>query len=104
MTRDVGITLITKTETDDIYGIPQPSAEARTEVMARIESVSRSEFFEAGRNGLKPEYKFTMFLYDYSGQTEIEYNDTRYTVYRTYMGSSDTIELYVTLKGVTNNG
>lgn len=102
MTRDVEITLITPSFALDDWGIPQPNAEATNTVMARIGSVSASEFFEAGRNGLRPEYKFTMFLYDYDGQRELEYDGTRYTVYRTYMGKSDTVELYVALKGGTN--
>ena len=102
MTRDVEITLITPSYTLDDWGIPQPNAETTNTVMARIGSVSASEFFEAGRNGLRPEYKFTMFLYDYDGQRELEYDGTRYTVYRTYMGKSDTVELYVALKGGTN--
>lgn len=102
MTRDVEITLITPSFVLDDWGIPQPNAEATNTVMARIGSVSASEFFEAGRNGLRPEYKFTMFLYDYDGQRELEYDGTRYTVYRTYIGKSDTVELYVALKGGTN--
>lgn len=102
MTRDVEITLITPSFKLDDWGIPQPNAETTSTVMARIGSVSASEFFEAGRNGLRPEYKFTMFLYDYDGQRELEYEGTRYTVYRTYMGKSDTVELYVALKGGTN--
>ena len=101
MTRDVEITLITPSFALDDWGIPQPNAETTNTVMARIGSVSASEFFEAGRNGLRPEYKFTMFLYDYDGQRELEYEGTRYTVYRTYMGKSDTVELYVALKGGT---
>lgn len=102
MTRDVEIVLISPSYAVDEWGIPQPDAEAQVVVMARISSVSASEFFEAGRNGLRPEYKFTMFLYDYNGERELEYEGTRYTVYRTYMGRSDTVELYVALKGGTN--
>lgn len=102
MTRDVEIILISPSYAVDEWGIPQPDAETTTTVMARISSVSASEFFEAGRNGLRPEYRFTMFLYDYNGERELEYEGTRYTVYRTYMGRSDTVELYVELKGGTN--
>lgn len=102
MTRDVDLILVTPKMEDDDYGIPQISGEELVTVLARIESVTASEFFDGGRNGLRPEYRFTMFLYDYDGQKEVEYDGVRYSVYRTYMGKSDTIELYVQLKGETN--
>ena len=102
MTRDVEITLISPVKEPDEYGIPQVISEEETTVMATVKSITASEFFEAGRNGFKPEFRFDMFLYDYDGQKELEYKGVRYTVYRTFMGKSDTVELYVTLKGGTN--
>lgn len=102
MTRDVMITLITPVTMTDEYGIPQPTTEERVNVLAGCESVSASEFFEAGRNGLRPEFRFTLFFGDYDGQKIVEYNGKEYTVYRTYMGKSDTVELYVQQKGATN--
>lgn len=102
MTRDVEIMLVFPTMQADEYGIPQQTGEETRTVMARVKSITASEFFEAGRNGFKPEFRFDMFLYDYDGQKELEYNGVRYTVYRTFMGRSDTVELYVTLKGGTN--
>lgn len=94
--------LVFPTMQADEYGIPQQTGEETRTVMARVKSITASEFFEARRNGFKPEFRFDMFLYDYDGQKELEYNGVRYTVYRTYMGRSDTVELYVTLKGGTN--
>jgi len=102
MTRDIELTLITPVMAADAYGIPQESTPKRRTVMARVDSITRSEFFDAGRNGLNPEYKFTMFLYDYEGEKIVEYNGRQYTVYRTYEGRSDTIELYVEQRGETN--
>lgn len=102
MTRDIELTLITPVMAADAYGIPQESTPTKRTVMARVESVTRSEFFDAGRNGLNPEYKFTMFLYDYQGEKIVEYDGKQYAVYRTYMGRSDTIELYVEQRGETN--
>lgn len=102
MTRDVEIMLVFPTMQTDEYGIPQQTGEETRTVMARVKSITASEFFEAGRNGFKPEFRFDMFLYDYDGQKELEYKGVRYTVYRTFMGKSDTVELYVTLKGGTN--
>ena len=65
------------------------------QVYCQVNSVTASEFFEGGRNGLNPELRFTMFSYDYSGEKIIEYLGERYTVYRVYKGRNDTLELYV---------
>lgn len=102
MTRDVTVTLITPVMAADQYGIPQPQTERRVNVLAGCQSVSQAEFFEAGRNGLRPEYKFSLFLGDYDGQKILEYNGKMYSIYRTYIGKSDTVELYVQETGGTN--
>lgn len=69
--------------------------ESTKQVYCQVNSVTASEFFEGGRNGLNPELRFTMFSYDYSGEKIIEYLGDRYTVYRVYKGRNDTLELYV---------
>ena len=65
-------------------------------------SVSRREFYEAGRNGLNPEYMFTVFAGDYNGERVVEYNGARYAVYRTYRTRTDYIEIYAQREGGTN--
>lgn len=102
MTRDTVLFLITPVMSADEYGIPQEATPQRRKVFARVESVSRSEFFDAGRNGLSPEFVFKMFAYDYDGQKVVEYNGKTYSVYRTFLGHSDTLELYVQEEGATN--
>ena len=101
MDRSDVIKLITMTRTQDEYGrwIATPTA---TEVMCQVESVSQAEFFEGGRNGLNPEYRFTMFFGDYSGESVVEYKGNTYSVYRTYLRKTDVLELYVERKGGTN--
>ena len=49
--------LISKTYTKDKYGV-QKATETEREVFCDVKSISRMEFFEAGRNGLNPEYEF----------------------------------------------
>ena len=68
------------------------------------ESVSRSEFFEAGRSGFNPQTVITTPAINYSGQPECEYNGVRFSVYRTYYKKeADEIELYLEIKaGVTH--
>lgn len=86
----------------DKYGISKPSYTSRR-VYCKVLSVTRSEFFEAGRNGLNPAYKFTMFAGDYAGETLCEYRGQTYSIYRTYhVPGTDMIELYVERKGGSN--
>jgi SPP1 family predicted phage head-tail adaptor len=96
------IKLIKITYEKNEYGVPQKKENPR-QVYVQVDSVTQSEFFQAGANGLKPEYRFTMFRYDYDNETIVEYNNERYSVYRTYIQRKDIIELYVTKdKGVQN--
>ena len=96
------IKLIKSTYEKNEYGVAQKREIARP-VYVQVDSVTQSEFFQAGANGLKPEYRFTMFRYDYDNETIVEYNNERYSVYRTYIQRKDIIELYVTKdKGVQN--
>jgi hypothetical protein len=43
-----------------------------------------------------------MFAADYEDEPIVEYNGKRYSVYRTFFGKTDSIELYVERKGGTN--
>ena len=101
MDRSQTITLITETRTQDDYGVWRTS-ETQTDVFCQVSSVTRAEFFDAGRNGLNPEYVFTMFFGDYNGERIVEYNGKRYAVYRTYHARTDIIELYVQREGGVN--
>lgn len=101
MDRSSVISLISEKRYKNEYGVFQTCASSR-DVFCQVNSVSRSEFFEAGRNGLNPEYEFTMFAGDYNGEKVVEYNGETYAVYRTYHARTDTLELYVERKGGTN--
>lgn len=101
MDRSTPITLLATTKTQNDYGVWVESQVSR-EVFAQVDSVTRSEFFEGGRNGLNPEFRMTMFFGDYEGEKLLIYNGNTYSVYRTYQGRNDTIELYVERKGGSN--
>jgi hypothetical protein len=101
MDRSTPIALVNVEYERDANGVRQ-KRESLRDVCANVQSVTASEFFEGGRNGLKPEYRFTMFRYDYLGEPIVEYNGKRYSVYRTYIARNDTIELYCEQKGGTN--
>lgn len=91
------LTLIGVTYTTDSIGqlIPQ---ETRRDVFCSLSSVSASEWFEAGRAGLNPEHRVTLFCYDYAGETMADLDGVRYGIYRTYLGRNETIELYLERK------
>lgn len=94
--RDSVINLITFTQGVDEYGV-QRAAETFTTVFCRVDSVSQSEWFEGGRNGLNPDYRFTVFGGDYSGEDTVDFEGKRYAVYRTYQ-NGDYMELYTERK------
>lgn len=101
MDRSDVISLITVATSIDNRGVPR-KVEQSEQVYCSVSSVTASEFFEGGRNGLNPEFRMTMFRYDYNGEPIVEYNGQRYSIYRTYIGKNDMIELYVERKGGTN--
>ena len=99
--KDDVITLYKGVRTQDEYGRWIEGEPERREVYARVLSISRREFFEAGRNGLNPEFRFDVFQGDYQGEMVVEYHGATYSVYRTYE-SGDYMELYAERKGGTD--
>lgn len=101
MDRSEVITLLSTTKEQNDYGVWVETPSSR-DVFCQVDSVTRAEFFDGGRNGLNPEFRMTMFFGDYDGEQMLIYNGKSYSVYRTYQGRNDTIELYVERKGGTN--
>lgn len=89
--------LVTESYTQNDYGVMEKTT-ARKQVYVNVTSVTSQEWFEGGRNGLNPQYRFTMFQFDYTGEKIIEYKDKQYTIYRTYNRSVDEVELYTELR------
>lgn len=71
-------------------------AEEKFDVFATIGGIGQKEFFAASQTGLKPDFKITIWQSDYEGQTIVEMNNMRYSVYRTYPLRGGRIELYLT--------
>ena len=74
----------------------------RKQAIIQRNSTTRSEFAAVGRNGLNPEYFFTINKIEYSGERICEHDGLTYSIYRTYEVDEDYIELYVERKGGTN--
>lgn len=90
------IELVKETGTQNEYGAFIYEESKRT-VFAEVTSVSMSEFYEGGRAGLNPAYRFLVIAGDYENEDIIIYDGKRYSVYRTYE-TSDHVELYVELR------
>lgn len=101
MDRSNVISLVSTSQTQDAFGVWRQT-ETKRDVFCQVDSVTRAEFFEAGRSGLNPEYRFTLFAGDYNGESIVIFNGKAYSVYRTYHARTDEIELYVERKGGTN--
>ena len=99
---DGEINLIQVTIEQDETGVPREIEGVPRPCFCRVESVTRAEFFEGGRNGLNPEFVFTMWDGDYHGESTLEYNGKRYGIYRTYHSDGDYVELYAERKGGVN--
>lgn len=89
--------LVTESFTQNQYGVMESST-TKHKVYVDVTSANQQEWFEGGRNGLNPQYRFTMFSFDYHNEKIIEYQNVQYTIYRTYYRSTDEIELYVELR------
>lgn len=101
---DTVLNLISIEQIQDTFGVWRETLTPR-EVFAELHSITRNEFFEAGRNGLNPAFEFTVFQGDYQGETLCEYEGKQYSIYRTYIvPGTDYIELYVERQGGSNNG
>lgn len=96
--------LVNETYTTDAL-LQQISIETTSQVFCNIDSVTRSEWNVANQNGLNPEYRLTMFSYDYNGEkiVALPVNNSieRFSVYRTYQKPNDLIELYLERKSGT---
>lgn len=98
------IKLITETATQDSEGY-DVITETEVEVFGSIESVKRTEFYLAMREGMKPNVVITVYTEDFAlgnvtsngkivKPSKVKADDgTEYRIIRTYMTSDDKIEL-----------
>lgn len=97
------ISLVAYSQIQDAFGVWRDVPTSRR-VFCKADSVTQSEFFNGGQNGLKPEWRFTLFYGDYGGERTVIYNGTTYSIYRTYRAATDIMELYAERKAGVNDG
>ena len=91
------ITLLTSKYTQDAIGQWIKTVD-ETNVFGLVSSVTMSEFYQAGLQGFKPDYRFAVWRTEYSNEELVEYNGKIFNVYRTYIRDDGRIELYVNEK------
>ena len=99
---DSSIQLISETMQQDELGAWYSDKVIRR-VLCRVSSIDDTEFHEAGRSGLNPAVRVTVFHADYKGETKCRFESGDYTIYRTKrIPNSDYIDLYLERKGGSN--
>lgn len=103
MNKSVTIDLLAKTYTTDAMGqiIGTTNPPQKRTVFATLTSISRAEwvsYSQTGRQGLVPAYVATVFMGDYNGESECEYEGKPYGIYRTYERDDEQVELYLEKK------
>lgn len=92
MPDNVAYLIGTTTKPDDIG--QQIETPTRKKVFCNEISITRAEFYDAGRSGLKPERAISLFFDDYAGEQAVEIDGHKYSVYRTYK-KGDNQEIYL---------
>lgn len=101
MDRSEVIELVKETTARNDFGINETTRTTRT-VFCQVNSITRAEFFDAGRAGLNPSLMFSVFVEDYEDEDTLIYDGKAYAIYRTYLAKNDELELYAERKGGTN--
>lgn len=74
--------------------------ELRREVYVSVQGVTRTEHFKAAEAGLSPEAVLVTSLYDYDGETLLEWRGQKYAIYRSRQSPErDEVELYIERQG-----
>lgn len=98
------VTLITIVTTKgDLNQAHEIERETAT-VYAEMDSVTQTEFFSGGRLGFQPEFKLTIYDFEYNDEPIVKVNGKYYSIYRTYyINGADRVELYCTERGGTKD-
>ena len=94
MNRADVIQLISESRTG--HGVHEAVTETSRTVMCEVQSVRRSEYYEALNAGFRPEYVFVLTLAeDYRNERIVMFHGQKFNVVRTYRTEDDGIEITV---------
>lgn len=78
------------------YGVYETPAETERIVPCDVQSVSRTEVYEAMTHGLHPELVLVLYDYaEYKNENVCAFEGQRYRIIRTYVRSDNAIELVI---------
>ena len=77
------IYLITNTKSEDEIGNISSSQISSKKVYAKKQSIRTNEFYNAVEIGITPSIEFVIKRLNYSGETELKWNDEIYSIIRT---------------------
>ena len=77
------IYLITETLTEDSIGNIVSSVKSSKKCYAKKQSVRTNEFYSANMVGLTPSIEFVIKRLNYSGESELTWNNEKYEIIRT---------------------
>lgn len=77
------IYLIDEVLGEDEIGNVSVSSSSSTKCYAKKQSVRQNEFYDAVMVGLSPSCEFVVKRLNYNGQTELDWNNERYSIIRT---------------------
>lgn len=76
------------------HGVHEVVTDTARTVMCMVESVRRSEYYEASNAGYKPEFVFKLALAeDYQNERLLKYHGQKFRVVRTYRTEDEGIEI-----------
>lgn len=88
--------LILITENRTGHGVHEAVTDTERTVMCTVESVRRSEYYDALNAGFRPEYVFRLALEkDYRNERLVKFHGQKFRVVRTYLTDDDGIEITV---------
>ncbi len=94
MTRADVIDLVTENRTG--HGVHEAVTDSERTVMCTVESVRRSEYYNALNAGFQPEYVVKLALAnDYQNERIVKFHGQKFRVVRTYLTDDDGIEITV---------
>lgn len=92
MTRADVIDLIKENRTG--HGVHEVVTDTARTVMCMVESVRRSEYYDASNAGYRPEFVFKLALAeDYQNERLLKYKGQKYRVVRTYRTDDEGIDI-----------